>query len=280
MLVSSFCRRSCLTTRLYSTGAKPLTTIQLIKKLREELQAPLNLVKSAVSAAEPSGNYESALAILKKEMIKRGEKLVAKSADRAATEGWVIAARSGDGTAGSLSVLNCETDFVAKSSKVVELASKVGQRLAVSAKSDDTPKDRHRDMPQEEIDNVTLEGVSLKEALTQSMSVYGESMRMTRASTSSIKHAKMTAIGIHCHGGPTLTQDVYLGRMGAMINIVTANQTTKEMADELAREVVAQNPDSMEEFWALEKVGDPQQRTVRQWAGDDVEIVSWTRLER
>lgn len=75
-------------------------------------------------------------------------------------------------------------------------------------------------------------------------------------------------------------KDVYLGRMGALINISGPASTTLAQADELAREMVAQNPDSLEEFWNSEKVGDQESRTVRQWAGPDMNILHWTRLER
>lgn len=254
--------------------------MQLIKKLREDIQAPLNIVKSAVSQASPAGDYESALSILKMEMIKRGEKLVAKSAERVATEGWVIAARSNDGLAGSLSVLNCETDFVAKSDKVVNLAQTIGEDLAFSAKAADGNEEKHLVSSQETIDNVTTQGIPLKQRLTESMSLFGESIKMNREISTRLSGSTRSYVGIHCHGGPSISENVYLGRMGAMINVSSKSVDVGKIADELAREVVAQNPESMDEFWTLEKVGDSQGRTVREWAGVDVEISAWSRLDR
>lgn len=264
-----------------AAGRRSLTTMQLIKKLREEVQAPLNIVKSAVSQAQPAGDYEAALAILRKEMTKRGEKLVAKSADRAATEGWVIAARSRDGKAASLSVLNCETDFVAKSEKVVDLAAAIGRSFVDAAGSKAEQADSHVTSSQDQLDAIEVEGQGLKDRLTEAMSLFGESMRVNRAvQTRLAKSVDDTVVGIHCHGGPSISRDVYLGRMGAMINVRAQSDTARQLADELAREVVAQNPDSMDEFWTLDKVGDSEGRTVRQWAGKDIEITAWTRFER
>lgn len=255
--------------------------MQLIKKLREEVQAPLNIVKSAVAQAQPAGDYESALSALKKEMTKRGERLVAKSADRDAKEGWVIAARSDDGRSASLAVLNCETDFVAKSAKVLSLAAVIGKAIANGTQTFTTEQNDHVQLTQHQIDGVDVHGIPIKQSLTESMSVFGESMRIQRAVASSISQIQRNnLIGIHCHGGSSPMKDVYLGRMGALINIKASESTTLAQADELAREMVAQNPDSLEEFWHSEKVGDQEKRTVRQWAGPDLEILQWTRLER
>lgn len=261
--------------------SRQLSTMQLIKKLREEVQAPLNIVKTAVSQAEPAGDYESALAALKKEMTKRGERLVAKSADREAKEGWVIAARSENGQAASLAILNCETDFVAKSAKVMSLATVIGKGIADEADNFVPERDGQAQLSQAQIDSIGVQGIPLKESLTESMSVFGETLRVQRAVVSSIsRNHKNKLIGIHCHGGSSPMKDVYLGRMGALLNISANESTTLDQADELAREMVAQNPDSLEEFWSSEKVGDKQNRTVRQWAGTDLEILHWVRLER
>lgn len=257
--------------------------MQLVKKLRDELQAPLTLVKSAVSAADPQGDYESALAILKREMTKRGERLVAKSSERTTSEGWVIAARSQDGETATLSVLNCETDFVAKSDKIVELARSIGRDLTqLSLKNEMQTGTSHTILTQDEVDDLDTNGTPLKQRLTEAISLFGESIKMPRAVCTRRSHeSRNTALGIHCHGGPSISNSVYLGRMGALVNLVSkGKEITPSIADELAREVVAQNPESMNEFWGLEKVGDEQGRSVRQWAGEDIEVTAWTRLER
>lgn len=276
-MICVFCSRRGISTN----GRRFLSSIQTIKKLRDELQAPLTMVKFAVSSAEPAGDYESARSILKHEMKKRGEKLVAKSVDRQTAEGWVIAARSSDGHKAIISILNCETDFVAKSDKIVELARSIGHDLADSVT--DADEDVLRVLSQEQIDDSMTQGMTVKTRLTEAMSLFGESLRMTNLTTTTTTRGHKlagSAIGIHCHGGPTSKRDVSIGRMGALISVKSSGAMTRTVADELAREVVAQNPESLAEFWSLEKVGDTQSRTVRQWAGEDIEITAWTRLER
>lgn len=257
-----------------------LSTIQLIKQLREEIQAPLNIVKTAVSSAQPQGDYDAALTLLKAEMTKRGEKLVAKSLHRKTPEGWVIASRSNDHKSASLSVLNCETDFVAKSDKVVDLAAAIGRDLSTPATCAEAAAGAHASLSQDTIDSISTGGIALKNKLTESMSLFGESMRVTRAVITRQSLSPNAVTGIHCHGGPTISKDIYLGRMGAMVNLSSEKRDVSGLADELAREIVAQNPESTDELWTLEKVGDVRNRTVRQWAGDDVRIEAWTRLER
>lgn len=264
--------------RCYST--KPvLSTIQLIKKLREEIHAPLNIVKAAVSKASPAGDYDAALSILKKEMTKRGEKIAAKASDRVTAEGWVITARSSDGKSASISVLNCETDFVAKSDEIMQLATQIGSELAEQAP--DHPIGTHVSKTADEVDALTINGESVASKLTNSTSIFGESIKVASALTTRLAaSAPRSVLGIYCHGGPSISKDVYLGRMGALLNISAESTDIAKIADELAREVVAQDPETIEELWTLEKIGDAKNRTVRQWAGNDVAIEAWTRLNR
>jgi elongation factor Ts len=271
-----------------ASAREKLSNIKLIKLLREEIQAPLNIVKTAVAEAQPAGDYDAALQLLKQAMTKRGEKLVAKSAGRQATEGWVIAARSACGKAASLSILNCETDFVAKSEGIVALAQSVGKALSEQAVASDPAVTDENLAPvaQEQLYNLSIDGQSLSQKLTESISVFGESIRVNQAVTTLLSADHNQALGIHCHGAPSggVTKNIFLGRMGALIRV--ARQDAKDVAalqqqaDELAREVVAQNADTLEEFWSLEKVGDAQGRTVRQWAGEDITIEAWARWER
>lgn len=272
-----------VTTRCRSVqiGRRSLSNIQLIKQLREEVRAPLNLVKSAVSAAEPAGDYDAALAVLKLEMKKRGEKFLAKSGERTTSEGWVVAARSNDGRSAALFVLNCETDFVSKSDKIVDLAVSVGQDMAsASSETQKQARTDHAILSQDQIDGLISKKTPVKQRIMEAISLFGENIKLSRAYTSQVSNTN-AIVGVHCHGGPSISKNVYLGRMGAMISLLSKAKAMPEArANELAREIVAQNPDTVDEFWNLEKIGDEQGRTVRQWAGEDVEIMAWTRLER
>ena len=89
-----------------------------IKRLREATGAGMTDCKNAL--VEADGDYDKAV----EQLRIKGLKGVAKREGRAASNGLVIAKIEG-GTKGTLLELNCETDFVAKSSKFQELAQSV-----------------------------------------------------------------------------------------------------------------------------------------------------------
>ncbi len=92
-----------------------------VKKLRDMTGAGMMDCKKALNEAE--GDFDKAIEILR----KKGEKLSAKRADRAATEGAVIALVSDDKTKGVVVKLSCETDFVAKNEDFITLVTQFTQ---------------------------------------------------------------------------------------------------------------------------------------------------------
>jgi elongation factor Ts len=95
-----------------------------IKALRERLGTGMVDTKNALVEAE--GDIEKAVEILR----LKGAKGNAKRADRSTSEGLVAAVESA--TATTLIELACETDFVAKNEKFIDLGNKVLQALADS----------------------------------------------------------------------------------------------------------------------------------------------------
>ena len=93
-------------------------TIADVKALREQLGTGLSDTKKALEDAD--GDLEKAVELLR----LKGAKGNAKRADRSAAEGLIVAKDNGDGSATILE-LNCETDFVAKGDKFIELAEQV-----------------------------------------------------------------------------------------------------------------------------------------------------------
>ena len=89
-----------------------------IKALRERTGAGMMDVKKALD--EANGDADKAMELIR---IK-GLKGATKREGRSTAEG-LVAAKVIDGTVGVMIELNCETDFVAKSAKFIELADKV-----------------------------------------------------------------------------------------------------------------------------------------------------------
>jgi len=90
-----------------------------VNKLRQQTGAGMMDCKKALQESE--GDFENAVDILR----KKGQKVAANRSDRDAAEGVVLASVSADGTSGSIIILNCETDFVAKNDGFVEVASTI-----------------------------------------------------------------------------------------------------------------------------------------------------------
>jgi elongation factor Ts len=89
-----------------------------IKALRERTGAGMMDVKKALD--EANGDADKAMELIR---IK-GLKGATKREGRSTAEG-LVAAKVIDGTVGVMVEVNCETDFVAKSAKFIELADKV-----------------------------------------------------------------------------------------------------------------------------------------------------------
>ncbi|WP_035846067.1 translation elongation factor Ts [Kitasatospora azatica] len=101
-----------------------------VKKLRELTGAGMMDCKKALDEAE--GDVQKAVELLR---IK-GQKGVAKREGRDASNGAVAALIAEDAKAGVLVELNCETDFVAKGGKFVEVAEALAAHVAATSPAD------------------------------------------------------------------------------------------------------------------------------------------------
>ena len=109
-----------LFSKSFSTALKP--NIALISKLRKATDCSISKVKNALENAE--NDYEKALDWISKDSIQSADAKAAKLASRIAVEGLVGVQQHPLGLQASMMELNCETDFVAKSSLFVELVKK------------------------------------------------------------------------------------------------------------------------------------------------------------
>lgn len=98
--------------------------LQLLKKLRSETSASVSDCRVALDNS--NGNYEKALAWLR----KRSEAIAEKKADRTTGQGVVEAYIHAGGRVGVLVELLCETDFVARTDEFKHLAREIGMQVA------------------------------------------------------------------------------------------------------------------------------------------------------
>ena len=102
-----------------------------VNKLRKATGAGMMDCKKALVEAE--GDFDKAIEVLR----KKGQKVAAKRADRDSSEGAAIAKVNADNTAGVAIVLGCETDFVGKNEKFIELANQLAD-IALNHDSKDS----------------------------------------------------------------------------------------------------------------------------------------------
>ena len=133
-----------------------------IKALRERTGAGMMDVKKALD--EVNGDADKAMELIR---IK-GLKGATKREGRSTAEG-LVAAKVIDGTVGVMIELNCETDFVAKSAKFIELADKVLAAAVESGAAD-----------AESLLAYNVDGKPLSEVVVEEGAILGEKVVVRR----------------------------------------------------------------------------------------------------
>ncbi len=137
-------------------------TIEDIKKLRDMTGAGMGDCKKALENSD--GDIEGAIDFLR----KLGQKLSVKREDREAKEGVCLALTSANRNNGVIIRLACETDFVAKNDKFVELA----QSFATIAL---------KNLPETTAELLALkteEGITIEDKIKEQIGIIGEKLEI------------------------------------------------------------------------------------------------------
>ncbi len=132
-----------------------------INKLRQQTGAGMMDCKNAL--IEAKGNIEEAKEILR----KKGQKIANKRADKENKEGYVVAKTNKDKTKAYIIMLNCETDFVGKSSDFVDLANKI---IDIAVEKNPTSL--------EELVNLVIDGYTVNDHIINIMGKTGEKITL------------------------------------------------------------------------------------------------------
>jgi len=147
-------------------------TAQDVKALRERSGAGMMDCKAALDEAD--GNLDKAMEVLR----LKGLKGVTKREGRTTSNGLIVARVNG-GT-GYLIELACETDFVAKASKFIELADKVADAIAAAGAT-----------TLEAALAADLGGKSVQDAINDEAAIMGEKVELRKVG--SLKDAAVDA---------------------------------------------------------------------------------------
>ena len=138
--------------------------IDSIKKLREQTGLSVSDIKKALD--EAGGAEDRALEILR----DRGLQIARKRSSRQADQGIVESYIHSNGNMGVILVLNCETDFVAKSSEFKKLAHDLAMQIASM-----NPKDAEELMSQPFVKD---QGQTVKELVAGHIAKLGENIKV------------------------------------------------------------------------------------------------------
>ena len=176
-----------------------------VKKLRDATGAGMMDCKKAL--VEADGNYDEAVAILR----KKGQKVAEKRADRESSEGAAIAVVNEAKTEGALIVLGCETDFVGKNSDFVALATSLAE-LAMS----------HND--QESFLNADFDGMTVAEKMIEQTGVIGEKIQIN-----GFKRLAAPFVGSYIHGN----------KIAALVGLASSENSADTVAKDIAMQVAS-----------------------------------------
>ena len=157
------------------------TTVEQIKALRELTGAGIMDCKRALEQAD--GDLEGAQRILR----EMGVASAAKKASRETNEGLVESYIHSGGRIGALVELNCETDFVARTDDLKDLAHDIAMQVAAMAPlyvdEGDIPDDEERN-PQEvcllQQAFIRDQNVTIQDLLAEAIGKLGENIRVRR----------------------------------------------------------------------------------------------------
>ena len=137
-------------------------TAEDVKRLREETAAGMLDCKKALD--EAGGDYQKAVEIIR----VKGLKGVTKREGRSTSNGLIVAKSEGD--LGVMLELNCETDFVAKGERFIELGNELLAQL-ITTKEGDLEKFLASKLPS---------GKSVQERIDEGNATLGEKIEIRR----------------------------------------------------------------------------------------------------
>ena len=186
-----------------------------VNDLRKQTGAGMMDCKNAL--VESNGNFENAIDILR----KKGQKVAAKRADRDASEGCVLSTTNDSNTKAFTLSLNCETDFVAKNQSFIDLTKSILDKIVKNS-----PNNLN------ELLNIQIDGLTLKEKLTEQTGVIGEKIEV-----GDFKFLEANYVSSYVHPGNRLATIVGF-------NILPSNPEI--VGKDIAMQVAAMNPLSVD----------------------------------
>lgn len=183
-----------------------------VNKLRQMTGAGLMDCKKALT--ETKGDFEAAMDYLR----KKGAKISASRADRAAAEGAVIAVTSSDAKKGVAIKLICETDFVGKNEAFIAFAREIAE-AALAAESSTL----------DDLKNLRISGGTIADRIMDEVAKIGEKIDVTAYAV-----VKGENVVSYIHGA---------NRIGVLVALNNApSEANTAAGKDVAMQIAAMNP--------------------------------------
>lgn len=194
-------------------------TPQLIKRLREQTDAPMMDCKRALEQAlqEIGADEEKVLARAREILREAGKAAAVKRADRVTSNGTIAVARSTNAAAAV--VLLCETDFVARNEDFIGLAQKIADYFA------------SHEIPQEPLD-AKIDGTTIRQLLEDAVGKIRENIRL-----GAVRRLTGDTVGSYLHHDKA---------KAALVVLAGGDGATQEFANKLGIQIVALSPEYIE----------------------------------
>lgn len=193
-----------------------------VARLRKVTLAGMMDCKKALEESE--GDFEKAIEIIR----KKGQAVASKRADREATEGVVLAKTDAGNKTGVMTVLNSETDFVAKNAEFISLANKILD-IAVAKKPADL----------EALKALPFDKVNVGDKVIEFLGIIGEKLELSYYEKIEAAHVQA-----YIHPGNRLATLVGFNKAGLDMQVYK----------DVAMQVAAMNPVSVDKGDVPEKV--------------------------
>ncbi|KAJ2040292.1 Elongation factor Ts, mitochondrial [Coemansia sp. S3946] len=265
----SLCSASCVGIRTTLRGYATKVDIKALKRLRELNPVPMSKAKEALLSTD--NDIEQAMVWLEKDAIQSGARKAEKIKNRAASDGAIAVQVNSALTAGAIIELGCETDFVARNSTFVDLASTIA-RSSLELANHST---HHSALTQIEVSELSAKVVSDRTVagmVTETIGRLGENIVLRRAATMGSPGAtdSMVVSG-YVHGGIAGSHGASAGKIGGLVAIKSSvrsdehRRTLSQLAGRLAQQVVGYSPRfiTVDEWKAasaagIEGIGEPE----------------------
>ncbi|KAJ2806371.1 Elongation factor Ts, mitochondrial [Coemansia furcata] len=274
MLAVVVARRSACGGSLFSAVGTGLTSlrgyatkvdIKALKRLRELNPVPMSKAKEALLSTD--NDIDQAMAWLEKDAIQSGARKAEKIKNRATSDGAIAVQINEALTAGAIIELGCETDFVARNSTFVDLASTIARSGLELA--------GHSSLTQIEVSELSarvVSGRTVTDMVTETIGRLGENIVLRRAAImGSPDAADSMVVSGYVHGGVAGSHGASAGKIGGLVAIKSSvrsdehRRTLSQLAGRLAQQVVGYSPRfiTVDEWQAasaagVEGIGEPE----------------------